>query len=46
MPIPFSRAITYRQIDANTWGAFVGFECIATGSTEQACRDLVASRHR
>jgi len=46
MPITFSRAIGYRQIDENTWGAFVGFQCIATAPTEQAVRDLVSSRHR
>ena len=46
MPLPLLRRFEYRQISADLWGAFIGFECVATGPTEQAVRALVADRHR
>lgn len=46
MPIPFSRSFTYREIETGKWGAFIGFQCVATAATEEAVRALVAERHR
>lgn len=46
MPLPLLRRFEYRQISSDLWGAFIGFQCVATASTEQGVRALVADRHR
>lgn len=46
MLVPFVRRFTYREIEPGKWGAFIGFQCVATGPTEDAVRALVADRHR
>lgn len=44
--LPFVRRISYRLIKPGLWGAFVGFQCIATAGSEDAVRQLVQDRHR
>lgn len=46
MTLATSHRFEYRQISDDLWGAFIGFQCVATASTEQAVRALVADRHR
>lgn len=46
MPTIFVRQFTYREIEPGTWGAFIGFQCVATAASEEAVRALVAERHR
>jgi hypothetical protein len=46
MLVPFVRRFTYREIEPGKWGAFIGFQCVATAGTEEAVRSLVSERHR
>lgn len=46
MLLPRSRIFVYREIEPGKWGAFVGFQLMATAATEEAVRALVAERHR
>lgn len=46
MPVPSSRSFSYREIEPGKWGAFLGFQLVATGPSEEAVRALVADRHR
>ncbi|SCB30368.1 hypothetical protein GA0061101_106100 [Rhizobium lusitanum] len=46
MLVPFVRRFTYREIEPGKWGAFVGFQLVATAGTEDAVRALVSERHR
>lgn len=46
MPITYSRSFTFREISPGRWGAFVGFQLVAEGPSEEAVRQLVMDRHR
>lgn len=43
---PAKQLITYREISEGQWGAYVGLQIIATGSSEAEVRRLISERFR